>query len=364
MLFLALRNLLRRRLRSGLTALGVAIGTAAFLVIVTTVDGLLLEAQEGVDALGTDISLVQAGATVPWLSHLSPADLDRIALLPGVSVATPVVVGLTRLDARSRFIVFGVAPDSQLMRRAEIVDGRPPASGNEIVIGAFAAGRLGLVPGDRVELMRRELDVVGIYRTGRALLDAGAIVDIPLAQALFNLGDRVSLVFLDLRDLANAAALLETIATEMPELDAAASDVFTDSIQRIGMVRQYGRQMAVLAFLIAALGVCNTLAMNLSERTREIAILRAIGWRRWRIAATVVMETLLLVAIGVALSLPLSELTLAALNGQDSLGFVPSDVPSAALPGGVVLAAVTGFLLSLIPLVHSLRVRTAVALRS
>lgn len=364
MLFLALRNLLRRRLRSSLTALGVALGTAAFLVIVTTVDGLLIEAQEGVDSLGTDISLLQAGATVPWLSHLAPPELERIQDLPGVRAATPVVVGLTRLDARSRFMIFGVAPDSRLMQQAEIVDGNLPRSDDEIVVGASAASRLGLATGDRVELMRRELSVVGVYRTGRALLDSGAVVDIPIAQALFNLGDRVSIVFLDLENPATSAAILDTIAARMPEVDATPSDVFTDSIQRIGMVRRYGRQLAILAFLIAALGVCNTLAMNLSERTREIAILRAIGWRRARIAGTVVIETLLLVAIGAFLALPLSEIALAALHGRDSYGVIPADVPTAALPGGVLLAAATGFLLSLIPLVHSLRVRTSVALRS
>lgn len=365
MFHLAFRNLFRRRLRSLLTILGIALGTAAYLAIVTSVDGLVDESQAGVDALGTDLSIMQAGATVPWLSHLAPEEVTRIRAMPGTSAVSPVVIGLTRIDARSRFIVFGVDPEAGIMRNATITNGHALGSrSGELLIGAFASRRLGIAPGDRVELMRRVFDVVGTFETGRALLDAGAAVDLATAQELFNLGDRVNIVFVDLDDPRTMDESIAFVTRELPGVEATPSDLFAEGMQRVGLVRMYGRRLALLAFLIAALAVCNTLAMNVSERTREIAILRAMGWRRSRIGAMVVLETVALVAVGMLLSIPLAELALVAVQGTDTVGVIPAHLPLAAIGRGMALAAIAGILLSMIPLAHALRVETAAALRS
>ncbi len=365
MFFLALRSLFRRRLRSALTIAGVSVGTVAYLVIVATAAGLLAETQAGIDALGTDVSILQSGATMPWLSHLAPAEVERMRAVPHVATQTPVVVGLVRLDRRSRFIVFGLRSDARLMQSARIIEGRlfRPNSG-ELLIGRYAARKLGIHAGDRVELMRRVFRVVGVYETGRAILDSGASIDLAAAQSIFNLGDRVSIVFLDLAEPARIDDVLAHLAREMPSIEAMPSDLFTESFQRIGIVQRYGEKLAILAFLIAALGVCNTLAMNVSERTQEIAMLRAIGWRRSRIAAAVVIETMGMVAIGALLAVPLSEAVLLAMQSGDAIGIVPRHVPIAEVMRGITLAIVVGFALSLLPLTHAMRVRPAIALRA
>jgi putative ABC transport system permease protein len=251
------------------------------------------------------------------------------------------------------------------MQNARLLEGRVfHPNGNELLVGRFAARKLNLHPGDRVELMRRVFRVVGVYETGRAILDSGAAIDLATAQQIFNLGDRVSIVFLDLAEPSRIGEVLGHIGREMPSVEAMPSDLFTESFQRIGMIERYGRRLGILAFLIAALGVCNTLAMNVSERTQEIAMLRAIGWRRSRIAATVVIETMCMIAIGALLAVPLSEAMLLTMQTGDAIGVVPRHVPMPEVIRGMTLAIVAGFVLSLLPLMHAMRVRTATALRA
>jgi putative ABC transport system permease protein len=149
----------------------------------------------------------------------------------------------------------------------------------------------------------------------------------------------------------------------IPELEATPAELFARQQKWLQDLRQFGRALAILALVIATLGVSNTLSMNVAERTGEIGLLRAIGWRRGRIARLVVFEGLLLALAGAAVGLPAASFLLSVLSKRDYLGVLPARLPLAATIEGIGTLLLAGLVAALPPLVHALRIRPAQALR-
>jgi ABC-type lipoprotein release transport system permease subunit len=248
----------------------------------------------------------------------------------------------------------------------KIVDGRTLEPGtNEEMFGWRAAQTMQLKVGQVVEMRRRRLTVVGIFDTGRSLLDRGAIFPITLVQDMFHLGDRANLVFLELDDTAHRDRVQEEIASRFPELEASPTDSWTSLYRQVATVDQFVERLALVAMLITILGVSNVLTFNVSERTQEIGVLRAIGWRRWRLAATIVGEGTALAALGAVIAVPLAKLVILSLPLISTLGFADDPrIPLHAIVAGIALTMLSGAIGSLPAVLHVLKVEPAEALRA
>ncbi|HEY3350314.1 MAG TPA: ABC transporter permease [Thermoanaerobaculia bacterium] len=361
----AFRNLLRRPVRSALTLLGIALGVTTYLVLVSASAGVVEETESIVRSLRIDLIVQRSGMPIPWQSRIRPDEVAAIRRAPGVAELTPVVVGVTKLETRPRFFVFGAAPEALGVLGLKVVAGRAFAPGkNEILAGADAARELDLKPGDRVAIIgRREFTVTGVYRTGRQLLDGGVLLDRPDAQEAFRLGDLVNLALVTISPGAVPENVVAAVTAATPELEAIPADLFARQQDWLKSFARFARTLALLALAIAALGISNTLSMNVAERTGEIGLLRAIGWRRARIARLVIAEGLLLSAGGAALGLPAAAAILRLLTRAGFLGVIPARLPAASAAEGIATVLAAGLLASLPPLVHALRIRPARALR-
>lgn len=362
---IAFRNLLRRPVRSALTLLGIALGVTTYLVLVSAAAGLVEETESIVRSLRIDLIVQRSGLPIPWQSRIRPDEIAALRRVSGVAELTPVVVGVTRLETRPRFYVFGTAPEALGVLGVRLVNGRVFAQGkNELLAGADAARELDLKPGDRVAIVgRRELTVAGVYRTGRQLLDGGVLLDRPDAQEAFRLGDLVNLALVGMSPDAVQEDVVAAVTVAAPELEAIPADLFARQQDWLKSFTRFARTLALLALAIAALGISNTLSMNVAERTGELGLLRALGWRRARIARLVVAEGLLLSVGGVALGLPAAAAILRFLTRAGFLGLIPARIPAASAAEGIATVLAAGLLASLPPLVHALKIRPARALR-
>lgn len=276
-----------------------------------------------------------------------------------------VVVGLTRIGPRSEFFVFGGDPAERVMRAVPVVAGRAVEGGRpELMIGESASRQLRIRPGDRIEVMREKLTVVGVYRTGRALFDNAGMMDLDGAQSLFRMGGNVTLAFLGVASPDHVDAVLGSIRRTLPQLAAKPSDLFASSFQRLGVIHRFARYLALLALFVSALSLSNTLSMNAVERRQEFAILRAVGWHRGRIAAMVVTEAVMLIGAGALLAIPLASVLLRFFSAADLIGVVPPVLPLETAGEGLAATLLIGLLLSMIPLAQVLRMRPADALRA
>jgi len=344
-------------------------GASSYMALVGAAQGLVRQFAELARFCGADIVVQQAAATSPWSSILSPGQVAALARVEGVQAASRVGLGKAKLFGAPYFLVFGVDPDEDLIRALPLAAGRSLRGGEAgILLGEVAAERLKLSLGQPLEVRGTWLDTAGIYRTGHPVLDAGAVLDLGLVQRLFNLHDAVNVVFLRLADPARRAEALRAIASGSPGVEANAADTWLLSFNQLGVVRTFARTLALLAVLIAALGASNVLHLSVAERTGEIAVLRALGWRRRRIAALVLGDGAALAGAGGLCGVPLAMAMLwlvgvGPLHTLNSAGLITPRLPATAALEGVAVTLLAGLAGSVPPLLRALRVEPALALR-
>ena len=140
-----------------------------------------------------------------------------------------------------------------------------------------------------------------------------------------------------------------------------------DAITVVRFVEQFARLLALLAVGIAALGAANVLSLSVQERTREIAVLRAIGWRRRRIAGLVLCEGVCVGLAGGLVAAPVSLVALGLLarfGPGSSIGLLSGRLPPGAALEALAVSAAAAVLGAAFPVAHALRVAPSTALRS
>jgi ABC-type lipoprotein release transport system permease subunit len=369
---ITLRNLLRRPRRTVLTIAGIAVGAAAYLMLVTVGRGLVSLFQESTTILGAEIVVQQHGTVSPWTSVVRGEVSDSLASLPGVRGVSRVVVGNTRFLDSGYFLILGVADGDPLLPRLELVEGRRPVGGadpTQMLIGTRAARRFTLAAGHLIETRRHSFEVAGVFETGHPVIDGCAVIDLSVAQQLFNAGDGANLVFVDLADPSSASSVCDEINRRHPGVNAHLSSDWIGSYNQVAEAQAYSRFLGLIALAIAMLGVSNVLQITISERTQEFAVLRAMGWSRWRVASLVLAEGAALSILGALCAIPLADVILFVvgqidLGGYMGTGVVPRTVPFGAVLEGFVVCTIAGVLGSMAPLVRIFRLQPAQALRA
>ena len=365
-MLLSWRGLWRRPARTSLTILGAALSFATYLVLMMSARGLVASLEATMATSRSEVVVQQAGVGLPLLSRVSSSDLGRLAGIPGVRDVHGLIVQMTRLPDNSQLFVLGIDTAHPFAALLRITEGRKARSGSsEILFGHGASIRSGLHAGQQVELLRQQLfTVTGVYETGYGLFDNAAVIDLGTAQALFGFPDCVNLAMLKLEDGATVREVIPSIQRDLPHLAASLSDLYVSSFKELELAERFSRYLALVGLVIAALSLSNTLSMNVSERTRELAILRAVGWRRWKVAALVLTDGLLLTAIGSIAGVVAASVFLNAVTASDWAGYLPRSLPIAVLGEGALMMLAAGSLGSLPSLCQALRMRPAQALHS
>jgi ABC-type antimicrobial peptide transport system permease subunit len=123
-------------------------------------------------------------------------------------------------------------------------------------------------------------------------------MDLREAQNLFQKPRQVMLVQIKLKDPRDAVTVQREIERRFPEVAVSCSADFIENTQDLQVTKTLMGALSSIAIIIGGVGVMNTVLMSIFERTREIGVLRALGWRRRRILQSVIGESLLLSAVG------------------------------------------------------------------
>jgi len=349
------------------TTLGVAVAAGAYLAFVSLATGLQREVEEIAYSLGAELVVQQADAPVPQLSRLDPDDLAALARIPGVEAVAPLVVGVTQRGPSSHVLVLGADPSSFPLTEITILDGRLLDYGrSEVLAGHVGARVLELGVGDRVELMRRHVLVVsGIFDAGLGFLDNALVVDLAKAQEIFRLGIGLSLALVRVHDERRLGDVIDTIETELPHLSASTPELWSVlDQQKLDVVSRFAHAVGLVALFLAALGVANTVIMNLMERLPELGILRAVGWSRRRVVLLLLAEMGTIAAAAAVLSIPVARVILALMADRQWPWLVRPQLTTLPLVEGIVLAILATLAGSIPGIIISLRVRPINALRA
>ena len=208
------------------------------------------------------------------------------------------VTGYTSLGDLPFFVVFGYQPRGALIRGLRIVEGEALTTNRQVLLGRVAAENLDKGVGQTIQLLNSRYKIVGIYESGVPFQDGGGVIALRDAQALFGQPRTVSFVGVRLEDPRQAEAKIAEIEARFPTLSLSKASEFAEDLSDMQLMEASTWGIAFLALVVGGLGMMNTMVMSVMERTREIGVLRAIGWRKRRVLAMIVRESLALSLLG------------------------------------------------------------------
>ena len=257
----------------------------------------------------------QAGVADTEYSALDERVVDQIAALPEVAHVSGLAFSGTMLpDTGTIFILLGYAPNEYAVRQFNIVEGELITTNHQMMLGSMMAEGLNLSVGDTMEISGSRFRIVGIYESGVTWQEMGGVATLRDVQNFMGRPRKVSMLMVKVHDPAQAEAVVSKINAQMPDAHASLSGDFADEMPDMANVSAMLGSISFLAIFVGGVGVLNAMLMAVMERTREIGVFRALGWRRWRILRLIMNESLLLGLLGGLLGIGVAFLLFNALN--------------------------------------------------
>jgi ABC-type antimicrobial peptide transport system permease subunit len=239
-----------------------------------------------------DLLAEQAKASDTSLSVIDERVADRIELRPDVRSVSKLVLGVSSAPGLPYFIVWGLDANEEYIRHYRIREGRGLERGHEVILGRFAANSLKKGVDDKIALGGSSFTIVGIFESGITYEDAGGVIALKEAQELFHKPRQASFLGIAVSDPARAAETARALEREYPELMVATVSTFTERLNDMAVTYAIVNALIVLTVVVGGIVMMNAMLMNVFERTQEIGVLRALGWRRRRIVRMVIVESL------------------------------------------------------------------------
>lgn len=318
MVSLVLQNLWAKKARSLGIAAAVCLAVMTVVTLMVVSSSLESSAAQILTIGRADFSVAQKGVTELLNSNLGTRQLDEVRATPGVKSAIGVLVETENLNADNPvFIEVGIAPEDLSRFGVHLLSGHPygATAPHEVLLGWRAAENFGLHVGDRLRALGTSNTVVGIYSTGNSFGDSGAMFPLPVLQGYNRVAGQMTLFFVQVAPHASVVSVQQRIDKEYPGLATIRTALeFGRADTNLVFLRAAVTGSTILAILIGAVIVGNTMLLSLFERTREFGLLRAIGWARTRVVALVVGEGTGLALVGSVVGLALAVAATALLE--------------------------------------------------
>ncbi len=344
------RNLWRRKARSLLTMFGIGIGVAAVIALGAMAEGLADGYAAFAGGSGADLLVTKSDAGDLTLSTVDEMVGERIAQLADVHNVSGVIFNMVQLEKIPYFIVGGYDPDEVAIQHFKIVDGQPLSRDKEIILGRQAADNLKKSVGDTIRLYETPFRIVGIYETGQSFEDGGGVISLSDAQAIFKKPRQVTFFEVQLHDLSRLDAVKTRIEQLFDDLSVSEASDVADEQVTVQSMRAMAWGIGLIAVLIGGLGMMNTMVMSVFEQTREIGVLRAVGWRKGRVLRLIMNQSLVLSALGGLLGIGIGLGLVWLINRTPAISsYAPGVVKPPLLIQGMVVALVLGTVGGLYP---------------
>jgi putative ABC transport system permease protein len=365
---LIVHNLWTKKLRTALTAVAVAVGVLTVVTLSVVTQSLRNSAAAVLETGKADFTVAQKGVDGTLNSVIDDAQIERLRTVPGVRSVVGALIVLDNLDAdHPNFLEIGLDPASLTDFGVEIVAGRPYTAdaSDEVLLGWRAAENLGKGVGDTLDIARGPKKIVGIYRTGQAFGDAGAMFPVNFLQGSERRSGTVTLGFVQVEPDAK----IDTVRHAIEDANPTLATVRTASeFGRVDRTLEYldaaGKGAVLLALVIGTVIVMNTMLLSFVERTREFGILRAVGWSRRRLRTLILGEALLISLGGAAVGIGLSFLLARVLEQVPQIrGILHTQFSAGSFWRALYTAGLIGLLAALYPAIRAGRLQPLAAMR-
>lgn len=383
-MFFALKNPGRRKLRSGVTLLGVAVAIAALFSLLSFQRGYQAGIRQELDRLGAHVLVVPKGCPYDaasialhganWPCYLKETYLEQVKNAEGVESAAPLL--MNAINTEGNAVYLGADESLLKIKRDWKIEGVFPKQAKEYLLGSQTAQTLKAKLGDTVSLPGlpgEQGRVVGILAPTQGADDTFCYMSLAEAQRIFKRPKQLTHLLVRLKDpdaLDQVVGALRGCEAGMEMNIVPLTHLFHTIQGLVNSTRVLLGCIVLVALLVAGAGVANTILMAVTERVREIGVLRAVGASHADIFRLIWLETVLLCLVGGVLGIGIAILGAKSLEEwlRQRLPFTPSD-PLVRLEPGIMLLCLGGALLlgtvsGLIPAWRASRLSPVEAIRT
>lgn len=316
---IAWESVKRRKARFGFVLAAVVLGIGTVVALVSLTRAMERELGDELDRFGANIVItpksrmldvayggLDLGGVTVDRTELSIEDADRIRTIHNsrnISAVAPKLVGTIRVGGVNVVLIGTRFMEERKVKSWWQLAGSWPSRPDEVILGAEAAQALGATIGTPIMIGDRSFTVAGTIAATGSIDDQAVFADLGLAQQL--LGRAGGVTMIEVSALCRGCPIEDIVAQiggVIPH--ARVSPVRQAVAAREQTVQQFTRfsfALSGLLLLVGTLVVMTTMMSSILERTQEIGILRAVGFRRGHVAAVVLLETMLVTIAGGAI---------------------------------------------------------------
>ncbi len=383
---LAFVHLRHRPTRTFLTLIGIFIGIAAVVALVSLGRGLQEAIDEQFRALGTDKLMIMPGAQAIGFAgaalapvELTDEDVETVRRTEGIDLAAPMItkvslIGFGRENKGTFVIGIPLDPKSRKiieeMSSIRIARGRWLREGDRyrVVVGYLLAKEKGFFAkpvkvGDKIIIQKKEFQVIGALESvGNPQDDEQVYIPIEIAKEIFDTSGYF-LIYAQTRPGLDTAKVAEAVKKELRRAHGVKEGQEDFTVQTLEQLRSTFMSLffivqvivvgiAGISLLVGGIGIMNTMYAAVLERTREIGIMKAVGARNGDVLLIFLIESGLLglvggaigVGIGVALSKAVEYAAAQALRAQMLRAWITPELILGTLLFSFLVGAVSGAL--------------------
>lgn len=352
------KNLIRRKTRTGLTLAGLGVAVAASTLLLSISDNYTQAATRYYTARDVDLVVVRAGVADRLNSSLHSDLAQALERLPGVAAVDGTLTEMVSLQEGGGWIgvpLHGYSFEGFALSCLNVTAGRrwQESDRHVCLVGSGLARSLDKRPGDVLEIEGITFRVVGVFAATNPLEANTLAAPLTDVQELMDRPGQVSEFQIQVNQDAaseteqrNLGRRIETLLDDSGRPLGFKASLTHDFVQA-GTESRLARSMAwgtsLLAVSLSGIGMMNTMLMSVLERTRELGVVRAIGWPRERVMRMVLGEALILSSLGGVFGVLLATGIIRLLGGWSMTGhFVAPYLSAGAILWGAGLAVVAG----------------------
>lgn len=337
---LILKNPFRNKTRSFLSIVGIAIGIATIVALGLITTGMEQSVQTTMNEGGAEITVMNI--TSIGSGTMDSSLIDELSNITNVSRTAGV---LSATD--QNFIDMAASPDGSSSSRSTTlyginlkdldlggisdVNGSLFEEGSkEAIVGKQYAELHNVTVGDNISALGSEFEIVGTFETGNVMSDSAVYVSLETLDDMTGAEGKVSQILVKTDEGVDDSAVADTIEDKYENLTTITSEEMASMLDNvIGILDAVSLAISGLAIIVGAIGIVNTMVMSVYERTKEIGVLKAVGWKSSKILKMVIGETLVLTTVsgivGSAFGIFIAEAGVRLLGDTDfALGYSPS----------------------------------------
>jgi putative ABC transport system permease protein len=364
---LIFKNLFRQRVRTSLTVIGIGLGIATVVALGAVIGGMKATAGDILKAFDSDFIVAEKGSADLSFSSVTEEELQAVAAHEGVADVIGILIRVTKVGSNPYFVTIGMEAADLTHSDIRLVEGSyfTDRDSDRLMLGTRAANQLGAAVGATVTIDSRTFTVAGIYKTDNIWIDSGAMAPLSVVQEASGKPGLITFAYVHAEEGRDPIALAESIREDLPLLTTVANiSEYSRVDQGIEIMDALNLAISALAVGIGAIGVMNTMVMSVYERTREIGILRAVGWSDNRVVRMILGESLLLCLVAAVIG------AAAGVSASRAVLLIPA-VRSLLQPQyttdifvrGLIVAFAVALVGAAYPVIRALRLQPMEALR-